>query len=400
MGRSGSGKTSMRSIIFANFMARDTGRLNPTMEVENTHVRFLGNLVLSLWDCGGQFSFYESYFDSQRKHIFGGVEVLIYVFDVESPDEEQDLELFCHVLEALEEHSRDAKIFVLVHKMDLIMESERSEVFDAKKRLIGRSILEYMQTFAQNQGSEGLQDRDGQLVTLEDEISAPEVQRLLDSCLHSSIQFFATSIWDETLYKAWSTMVYSLIPNAEIIRSNLHDFCEVCDAEEVVLFERESFLIISHVSRSEEELGAPNDAVVSSSSSSGSDGGDAEQEPSPAPEVSTASDSESQEEAAGQEEEEEEAWGDRRAPVVYDEHRFERISNIIKQFKLSCMKTNDHFVGLEIQNKQFLCILSLVTSNTFVMVVVSDVDRVKAPLIYHNIERSKEHFDTLLQQTS
>ena len=64
------------------------------------------------------------------------------------------------------------------------------------------------------------------------------------------------------------------------------------------------------------------------------------------------------------------------------------------------MKTNDHFVGLEIQNKQFLCILSLVTSNTFVMVVVSDVDRVKAPLIYHNIERSKEHFDTLLQQTS
>ena len=65
MGRSGSGKTSMRSIIFANFMARDTGRLNPTMEVENTHVRFLGNLMLSLWDCGGQYSFYESYFDSQ-----------------------------------------------------------------------------------------------------------------------------------------------------------------------------------------------------------------------------------------------------------------------------------------------------------------------------------------------
>lgn len=30
MGKSGSGKTSMRSIIFANYLARDTMRLGPT----------------------------------------------------------------------------------------------------------------------------------------------------------------------------------------------------------------------------------------------------------------------------------------------------------------------------------------------------------------------------------
>ena len=30
MGKSGAGKTSMRSIIFANYMARDTMRLSPT----------------------------------------------------------------------------------------------------------------------------------------------------------------------------------------------------------------------------------------------------------------------------------------------------------------------------------------------------------------------------------
>lgn len=39
MGKSGSGKTSMRSIIFANYIARDTNRLGPTMEVEHAHVR-------------------------------------------------------------------------------------------------------------------------------------------------------------------------------------------------------------------------------------------------------------------------------------------------------------------------------------------------------------------------
>lgn len=39
----------MRSIIFANYLARDTMRLGPTLGVENSHVRFLGSLVLNLW---------------------------------------------------------------------------------------------------------------------------------------------------------------------------------------------------------------------------------------------------------------------------------------------------------------------------------------------------------------
>ena len=90
MGKSGSGKTSMRSIIFANYLARDTMRLGPTLDVEHSHVRFLGNLVLNLWDCGGQDAFYENYFESQRDHIFRSVELLIYVFDIESEEQGND----------------------------------------------------------------------------------------------------------------------------------------------------------------------------------------------------------------------------------------------------------------------------------------------------------------------
>lgn len=40
MGKSGSGKTSMRSIIFANYAAKDTMRLGPTLDVEHSHVRY------------------------------------------------------------------------------------------------------------------------------------------------------------------------------------------------------------------------------------------------------------------------------------------------------------------------------------------------------------------------
>ena len=75
MGKSGSGKTSMRSIIFANYIARDTRRLGATIDVEHSHVRLLGNLVLNLWDCGGQEAFMENYFASQRDNIFRNVEV-------------------------------------------------------------------------------------------------------------------------------------------------------------------------------------------------------------------------------------------------------------------------------------------------------------------------------------
>ena len=145
-------KTSMRSIIFANYMARDTMRIAPTLgivffvvlsfflispvDVEHTHVRFMGNLVLNLWDCGGQYRFYESYFDSQRDTIFRNVEVLIYVFDIESSELDNDLTLFDGVIEAMEQNSPDAAIFVLIHKMDLVAEDERDKLFKQREKVI------------------------------------------------------------------------------------------------------------------------------------------------------------------------------------------------------------------------------------------------------------------------
>jgi len=63
------------------------------------------------------------------------------------------------------------------------------------------------------------------------------------------MMMFATSIWDETLYRAWSHIVYSLIPNVEVLETQLGDFCNICGADEVVLFERATFLVIAHISK-------------------------------------------------------------------------------------------------------------------------------------------------------
>lgn len=183
MGKSGSGKTSMRSIIFANYIARDTRRLGATSEsyilfprilyfkfdtypfvpvsvdVEHSHVRFLGNLVLNLWDCGGQEAFMENYFASQRDNIFRNVEVLIYVFDVESRELDKDMHYYQSCLEAILQNSPEAKIFCLVHKMDLVQEDQRDSIFREREEDLKR-------------------------------LSLP----LECTC-------FRTSIWDETLYR-------------------------------------------------------------------------------------------------------------------------------------------------------------------------------------------------------
>jgi len=207
MGKAHSGKTSMRSIIFANYLARDTMRLSATLDVEHHHVRFLGDLVLNLWDCGGQDAFYESYFERDRETIFRSVELLIYVFDIASDCPEKDFEHFAGVLEAIEENSPDARIFVLVHKMDLVAKEEQEMILEDRRRLI---------------------------------------EERCTACGVHNFQCFGTSIWDETLYKAWSEIVTNLIPNIRVLESHLDDFCRICDADEVVLFERATFLVISH----------------------------------------------------------------------------------------------------------------------------------------------------------
>ena len=186
----------MRSIIFANYIARDTMRLGATIDVEHSHVRFLGNLVLNLWDCGGQEAFMENYFASQRDLIFKNVQILIYVFDIESKEFQKDLRYFKSCLDAILENSKDAKIFCLLHKMDLVAEEQREQIFQKKDSILKQQALPL------------------------------------------KVTCFKTSIWDETLYKAWSSIVYSLIPNVGVLEQHLKNFCTITEADEIVLFEK------------------------------------------------------------------------------------------------------------------------------------------------------------------
>lgn len=249
MGKSGSGKSSMRSIIFSSYLARDTRRLGATIDIDLSQVKFLGNLTLNLWDCGGQEAFTENYLSQQRQHVFSNVGVLIYVFDIESRDVERDLATYVSVISALTQYSSGAKVFVLIHKMDLIVAASREAVFEERVRLVRQKTAEYLQNVRDNARGEVLSDGGGS--TTEggdggDGGGGGDSGEYSDEPPELELTPFATSIWDQSLYKAWASIIHDLVPNLALIETNLGHLGRLVEAEEMLLFERTSFLVVSH----------------------------------------------------------------------------------------------------------------------------------------------------------
>ncbi|KAM7214848.1 Gtr1/RagA G protein conserved region domain containing protein [Rhypophila decipiens] len=265
MGKSGSGKSSMRSIIFSNYLARDTRRLGATIDIDLSHVKFLGNLTLNLWDCGGQEAFMENYLSQQRAHVFSNVGVLIYVFDIESRDVERDLATYVNIISALVQYSREAKVFVLIHKMDLIQPMMREDVFESRAGVIRRKTAETIAMVRKQQpeltspsGGGG-----GPMMMMgpgpgnyphhpyhqnqhhpQQQSQNPPSAALIPQ-LDTEMQLFATSIWDQSLYKAWASIIHDLVPNLSIIETQLASLGSAICADEILLFERTSFLVVS-----------------------------------------------------------------------------------------------------------------------------------------------------------
>ncbi|KAH9992054.1 Gtr1/RagA G protein conserved region-domain-containing protein [Russula vinacea] len=286
MGASGSGKTSMRSLIFSNNPASLTSRLGATIDVEQNHVRFLGDLILNLWDCGGQDAFMDSYLSTQRSTIFQHVGVLIYVFEISTHDAVKDAAYYRDCLDALQRYSPEAAVFLLVHKMDLRRTREL-------------------------QGESG---------------TVP-------------ITVFGTSIHDETLYKAWSRIVHTIIPNAAVLSKHLTTFAQACSATEAILFERTTFLVIATSSPPNE--GRPEQVSNDLSPT-----------------------------------------------------RYERTSELIKALKHSCARMREEFHALEMELPEFTAVLDGMTRNTYILLIVHD-PTIETAALKINIRLARPKFEEL-----
>jgi Ras-related GTP-binding protein A/B len=104
---------SLGTLHSSNNPASLTSRLGASIDVEQNHVRFLGDLILNLWDCGGQDAFMDSYPSTQRSTIFQHVGVLIYVFEASAHDAAKDAEYYRDCLDALQKYSPEAAVLLL-----------------------------------------------------------------------------------------------------------------------------------------------------------------------------------------------------------------------------------------------------------------------------------------------
>jgi len=270
MGKAGVGKTAMRSIIFGNSAAKDTFALRYTHGVSESRLKFMGNMVLNLLDCGGQDEFITQYLSSKKEAIFSNVEILTFVIEAETSanlkQKDDDLAYFEFCVKALNEYSKDSRIFVLINKMDLVASHRKSAVFEKRSK------------------------------------------ELMDRAQGYEVKCFPTSIWEASLYKAWTEIVYTLITYMDILKKALTNFAEACNSDEVILFEKSTFLLTCHHT-SKSNL---------------------------------------------------------------DDQRFENISNIIKKFKLSCINTKSQFQSMIIKTKFFTAYLEEFTKSTYIMIILTD----------------------------
>jgi len=146
-----------------------------------------------------------------------------------------------------------------------------------------------------------------------------------------TVTCFPTSIWEVTLYKAWTEIVSTIIMDMDTLKAALANFAEACGAEEVILFEKSTFLLTCHHSNK----------------------------------------------------------------PINDDQRFEKISHIIKKFKLSCINTKSQFQSMVIKTKNFTTYLEEFTKSTYVMIIINDKS-VNLGLLSLNIDISKKKFEAII----
>ena len=130
--------------------------------------------------------------------------------------------------------------------------------------------------------------------------------------------------------QAWSSIVHTIVPNAAVLTRHLTMFAEMCNATEVILFERTTFLVIA---TSTFPVSAPRTSSLTPSHSN----------PEPDPDQHKLS------------------------PT-----RYERTSELIKAFKHSCSRVREEFHSLEMELPDFTAVLDEMTKNTYVLIIVHD----------------------------
>lgn len=203
MGLRRGGKSSICKVVFHNMQPLDTLYLELTSKP--TSEQFSSLIDLSVMELPGQLNYFEPNVDSER--LFLSVGALVYVID--SQDEYLNaLTNLSMIIEFAYQVNPKIHIEVLIHKIDGLLEDYR---MDAQRDIMQRTGDELLDL-----GLEGVQ-----------------------------VSFYLTSIFDHSIYEAFSRIVQKLIPELPSLENMLDNLVQHSSIDKVFLFDVNSKIYVA-----------------------------------------------------------------------------------------------------------------------------------------------------------
>lgn len=203
MGLRRSGKSSICKVVFHNMQPLDTLYLESTSKP--TTEQFSSLIDLSVMELPGQLNYFEPNYDSER--LFSNIGALVYVID--SQDEYLNaITNLSMIVEFAYKVNPKINIEVLIHKIDGLSEDYR---IDAQRDIMQRTGDELLDL-----GLEGVQ-----------------------------VSFYLTSIFDHSIYEAFSRIVQKLITELPYLENMLDNLVQHSSIEKVFLFDINSKIYVA-----------------------------------------------------------------------------------------------------------------------------------------------------------
>ncbi|KAI9808108.1 MAG: GTP-binding protein gtr2 [Sarcosagium campestre] len=195
MGQRRSGKSSISSVVFHKMPPAETLFLESTSRIQKDSMHSF--MDFQVWDFPGQLDFFDPAFDVDG--IFSGIGALIWVIDAQ----DDYLEALSHLNAAalhLQQSYPAINIEVFIHKVDGLSDDYK---FDTHRDIVQR---------------------------VQDELSDNGFE-------NAPVNFHLTSIYDHSIFEAFSKVCQKLIPQLPTLEGILNLLCANCRMEKAYLFD-------------------------------------------------------------------------------------------------------------------------------------------------------------------
>ncbi|SAM06704.1 hypothetical protein [Absidia glauca] len=217
MGLQRSGKSSIQRVVFGKMPPNDTLYLESTTKIQREDIT-RSFIDFQIWDFPGQINFFDPAYDSLD--IFESVGALIFVIDAQDDYSDALSRLFYTVTSAYKVNP-NITFEVLLHKVDGLSDDYKIGMYTLLQTTIEPAIntchLDLdTQRDVQQRMSDALQDAE---------------------CDHIHLTYYLTSIYDHSIYEAFSKIIQKLIRELPTLENLLNVLCSNSGIDKAYLFD-------------------------------------------------------------------------------------------------------------------------------------------------------------------